>query len=76
LEFEATTLRLLDQRSGPGDSPATQARRLVRWIHTGEAGGWWGQLLAVSACLATLMLVWSGVALSWRRFIPNRTKHP
>ena len=76
LEFEATTLRFLDRQSGSSESPAVRARRVIRWIHTGEAGGWWGQLLAVTACMATLVLVWTGMALSWRRFFSIRIKHP
>jgi uncharacterized iron-regulated membrane protein len=54
-------------------TPAGKARQWVRWIHTGEAGGWWGQCLAVLACVATLLLVWTGFALSWRRFFRKKS---
>ena len=47
-------------------------RTWVRWVHTGEAGGWAGQALAGLAAAAAVMLVWTGLALSWRRFFKKR----
>ncbi|MDB6080632.1 MAG: PepSY-associated helix domain protein, partial [Akkermansiaceae bacterium] len=47
-------------------------RNWVRWIHTGEAGGWLGQLLAGLSTLAAVVLVWTGLALSWRRFFKKK----
>ncbi len=47
------------------------ARRLRSWarfLHTGEALGWPGQLVAALASAGGLVLVWTGFALSWRRF--------
>jgi uncharacterized iron-regulated membrane protein len=43
-------------------------RMWVRWVHTGEAGGWAGQLLAALSTMAAVGLIWTGLALSWRRF--------
>lgn len=40
----------------------------ARFLHTGQAVGPLGQLFAGLACLAALVLVYTGVALSWRRF--------
>jgi uncharacterized iron-regulated membrane protein len=40
----------------------------VRAIHTGEAGGVLGQCIAALAMLGAMVLVWTGLALSWRRF--------
>ena len=42
-------------------------RNWARWIHTGEAGGWIGQSLAAMSAAAAGVLVWTGLALSWRR---------
>lgn len=50
-------------------SAGQRARAWIRWIHTGEAIGPIGQGLAALACLATLVLVWSGFYLSWRRLL-------
>lgn len=45
-------------------------RRLRSWVralHTGEALGWVGQLVAGLASLGATVLVWTGSALAWRR---------
>lgn len=52
-------------------SEASRGRRWrvwVRYLHTGEAGGWLGQLIAGLAAAGAAVLVWTGIALSWRRF--------
>ena len=49
-------------------SPGSRARTWLRWIHTGEAGGFWGQTLGAIVCAAAAVLVWTGFALAWRRF--------
>ena len=56
------TSGLSDQR------PARRMRTWIRWIHTGEAGGWIGQTIAGVASFAGVMLVWTGLTLSLRRF--------
>lgn len=48
-------------------------RGLNRTIHTGEVGGVPGQVLAFGACAAGLVLVYTGFALSWRRFFKRRS---
>jgi len=42
-------------------------RQFVRWLHTGEAGGAFGQSLAALGCLSAVVLVYTGFALAWRR---------
>lgn len=44
----------------------------TRFLHTGEALGWLGQLLAGIASLGALVLIYTGFALSWRRFFPKK----
>jgi len=51
-----------------------RAGMISRYAHTGEILGPWGQLLAAFACLAGLVLVYTGFALSWRRFFPSPTR--
>jgi uncharacterized iron-regulated membrane protein len=53
-------------------TPARQARTWGRWIHTGEAGGTIGQTIAGLASAAACVLVWTGFALTWRRFRRKR----
>lgn len=48
-------------------------RSWARFLHTGEALGWPGQLVAALASAAGLVLVWTGFALSWRRFFRRAT---
>lgn len=50
-------------------SPGTRTRLVIRFLHTGEVLGLIGQTLAGLGSLATLFLVWSGFALSYRRLI-------
>jgi uncharacterized iron-regulated membrane protein len=47
-----------------------QLRTWMRFLHTGEALGWPGKLLAALASLGGVFLVWTGFALAWRRFFP------
>ena len=47
------------------------ARRLRSWFrftHTGETGGFVGQLIGFIACVGGAFLVWTGFSLAWRRF--------
>jgi hypothetical protein len=48
-------------------SAGTRARILIRFLHTGEALGLPGRILAVTATALSLLLVYTGFALSWRR---------
>lgn len=50
-----------------------QLRTWGRWVHTGEAGGLPGQIVAALASVGAAVLVWTGFALSWRRFFGRKT---
>lgn len=57
-------------RRGFADQPAAQRlRSIARFLHTGEVMGFWGQTIAGLASLAAVLLVWTGLALAWRRLI-------
>jgi uncharacterized iron-regulated membrane protein len=65
------------RRSGYADlAPAAQVRAWTRFLHTGEALGFWGQLVAGLACLGGCFLVYTGFALSWRRFFGKKPATP
>lgn len=52
------------------DRPA--ARRAIAWnryLHTGESFGVIGQTVAGLVSIASLIMVWTGLALAWRRLI-------
>jgi uncharacterized iron-regulated membrane protein len=78
----ATTTLLLNpftgeilSRTGYAElSTARQVRSWTRFLHTGQALGWWGQLIAGLACLGGCFLVYTGFALSWRRFFHGKMK--
>lgn len=62
-------------RSGFADlTAARQIRSWTRFLHTGQALGWSGQLVAGLACLCGCFLVYTGFALSWRRFFSRKTQ--
>jgi uncharacterized iron-regulated membrane protein len=57
------------QRTGYADlAAAQQVRSWTRFLHTGEALGKVGQFIAGLASLGGVFLVYTGFALSWRRF--------
>jgi uncharacterized iron-regulated membrane protein len=51
-----------------------RARTWARWLHTGEALGNAGQTVAGLASLAGVMLVYTGITLSIRRYLAWRKR--
>jgi uncharacterized iron-regulated membrane protein len=49
-------------------SAGRRLRTILRFAHTGEVAGIAGQTIAGLASLGACVLVWTGLALSWRRF--------
>lgn len=66
------TAEQLRRESFSDFTPGRRARTWTRFLHTGEALGLVGQLVAGLACLGGGVLVYTGFALSWRRFFPRR----
>jgi uncharacterized iron-regulated membrane protein len=65
------------KRTGYADMNAAQRlRSWTRFLHTGEALGWAGQFFAGLACLGGCVLVYTGFALSWRRFFFKKPPAP
>lgn len=50
-------------------TPTQTLKRYIRFLHSGEVYGIIGQTLAGLASVASLFLVWTGLALAWRRLI-------
>jgi uncharacterized iron-regulated membrane protein len=67
---------LIDRSGYANQTPGRQARTWMRYLHTGQALGWFGQLIAGLASLGGVLLVYTGFALSWRRFFPGRKSAP
>ena len=51
-------------------------RMWARFAHTGEAGGWLGQLLVTIATLGAVVLVVTGFGLAARRFVASAWRTP
>jgi uncharacterized iron-regulated membrane protein len=73
VSIDAKTRVVLHRENFAALSRGQRWRSWVRFAHTGEAGGWWGESVAlISACGAILLCV-TGVAMSlnrlrrWRR---------
>ncbi len=66
----------LDRRTGAevrwepfeAGTPGRRMRSVLRFAHTGEVLGLAGQTLAGLVSLGAAVLVWTGLALSWRRW--------
>jgi uncharacterized iron-regulated membrane protein len=68
LTLDRQTAEVVKWETFAGFSTGRQLRTWLRFIHTGEAGGFVGQTIAGIASAGACVLVWTGLALSWRRF--------
>ena len=68
------TAQVLHRESFGDYGLGRRLRTWIRFLHTGEALGVPGQFVAAITSLGGLLLVWTGFALSWRRFFPRRTR--
>jgi len=53
-------------------SPGRRFRTILRFTHTGEVLGVVGQTIAGIVTLGSVFLVWTGIALAWRRLMAWR----
>lgn len=51
---------------------ALRLHALLRSWHTGDEWGLAGQIVAAVSCLGALVLIWTGYALTWRRYVNYR----
>lgn len=72
LTLDAKTGALVRRESFDDLTAGRRARTWTRFLHTGEALGLVGQLVAGLACLGGCVLVYTGFALAWRRFFPAK----
>jgi uncharacterized iron-regulated membrane protein len=68
LTIDAASGAILKTESFSDLSPGRRARFWLRFLHTGESFGLAGQTVAGIVSLGASFLVWTGIALSWRRF--------
>ncbi len=74
LTLDPFTGAVLEEESYATASPARKVRSWLRFLHTGEAFGLLGKALAAIASLGGALLVWTGLALSLRRFAAWRRR--
>ena len=68
LLFDRATGELVGRAGYPTFSRGFKIRRWLRFAHTGEVYGVIGQSIAGIVSLGVAFMVWTGVAMSWRRF--------
>lgn len=68
LTVDAKTAQVAKFESYGEQNAARQLRSWARFTHTGETGGFVGQLIGFIACIGGAVLVYTGIALSLRRF--------
>jgi uncharacterized iron-regulated membrane protein len=69
LELHAQTGAVVASQPFSSLSPGRQARSFIRYLHTGEALGILGQTIAGLVSLTSIIMVWTGLALAYRRLI-------
>lgn len=74
LTISAKTAEVSKWESYGEQNSARQLRSWFRFTHTGESGGFIGQLVGFLACLGGAVLTYTGFALAWRRFRNWRSK--
>ncbi|MYH29376.1 MAG: PepSY domain-containing protein [Acidobacteria bacterium] len=68
LLFDRATGELVARAGYPTFSRGFKIRRWLRFAHTGEVYGVIGQTIAGITSLGVAVMVWTGLAMSWRRF--------
>lgn len=76
LTLDPYTGETLQREAFADGSLGRRVRSWIRFLHTGEAFGWLGQLIAALASLGACFLVYTGFALSWRRFFLKKEEKP
>lgn len=69
LTLDAATGEVLAWAPFSSQSTGQQARTWIRFLHTGEALGVAGQTVAGLVSLTSVLMVWTGLALAFRRLI-------
>lgn len=75
ITLDPLSLRVVHKEPFAALSRGQRWRRWVRFIHTGEAGGWWGEGLALISALGAVVLAVTGLALSYDR-LRRWQRHP
>ncbi len=69
LTLDASTGAVAGWAPFSSQSTGQKARSWIRFLHTGEALGIVGQTVAGLVSFTSILMVWTGLALAWRRLI-------
>lgn len=69
LVLDAATGEVREWQPFESQSAGRQARSIIRFLHTGEALGLAGQTIAGLVSLTSVLMVWTGFALAYRRLV-------
>lgn len=69
LTIDRVTGEIIEIQSFADRTPASKVLSYFRWVHTGEAHGIFGQTIAGIVSALAVLMVWTGLALSYRRLI-------
>jgi uncharacterized iron-regulated membrane protein len=69
LTLDAATGDVVAYAPFSSQSTGQKARSWIRFLHTGEALGIVGQTIAGLVSLTSVIMVWTGLALAWRRLV-------
>jgi uncharacterized iron-regulated membrane protein len=75
LQLSTADGKVTSWRTFADNSPGSRARSNIRFLHTGEVFGIVGQTIAGIGSLAACLLVWTGLALAWRRLVRPLFRH-
>jgi uncharacterized iron-regulated membrane protein len=74
LTLDTATAAVIKWEPYDGYNLGRTLRAWVRPVHTGEAIGVLGQVVAALASAGGVVLVWTGLALAWRRWRGRRAR--
>ena len=74
LTIDKASAQLIKEQRWENQESGIRARLIMRLSHSGELGGLVGQTIAALGCLAGLLLVYTGFALTLRRFLSWRRR--
>jgi uncharacterized iron-regulated membrane protein len=69
LTLDAATGDVVTYAPFSSQTTGQKARSWIRFLHTGEALGLLGQTIAGLVSLTSVIMVWTGLALAWRRLV-------
>lgn len=67
LTLDASTADVVKWEPFSEQNSGRKMRFWARYLHTGEAGGFWGQAIGFVACIGGTFLVWTGIAMALHR---------